>query len=58
MTTRTNQLKHAFGSKQNNIDEFSDDYTFLFELKKVETIGIKLNPGISFIFSGRYLMHR
>ena len=31
---------------------------FLFELQDSLTIGIKLEPGLSFIFSGKYLTHR
>ena len=40
--------------KQNPVDE----YMFLFELKKGDTIGIKMCHGISFMFSGKYLSHR
>ena len=31
---------------------------FLFELQEKSTIGIQLDPGLSFIFSGKYLTHR
>ena len=34
------------------------DYIFLIEIKKGETIGIKMCHGINFIFSGKYLSHR
>ena len=37
--------------KQNIKKKPNDDYTFLFELKKGETIGIKIPHGISFTFS-------
>ena len=35
-----------------------DDYIFLFEIKKGETIGINMCHGISFFFAGKYLSHR
>ena len=31
---------------------------FLIELEKGQTVGIKIDPGLTFMFSGRYLMHR
>ena len=31
---------------------------FVIELKKGHTVGIKMDPGLTFMFSGRYLMHR
>ena len=43
--------------KQNIKKEPTDDYTFLFELKKGETVGIKMSCGISFMFSGKYITH-
>ena len=34
------------------------EYNFLFELMDRETLGIKLDPGMSFIFTGKFLTHR
>ena len=31
---------------------------FIFELKKGCTIGLQMNPGLTFMFSGKYLCHR
>ena len=44
--------------KQDIIKESTDEYTFLFDLKKGETVGVKMVYGISFMFSGKYLTHR
>ena len=33
------------------------EYFFIFELIKGDTIGIKMDPGVTFVFSGKYLMH-
>ena len=44
--------------KQNNKHESSDNYTFLFELKKGTTIGLKMSYGTNFMFSGKFLSHR
>ena len=35
-----------------------DEYIFLFDLKKGETLGLKMIYGINFMFSGKYLTHR
>ena len=43
---------------QDNSSISRPEYNFIFELRKGETIGIKLDPGVTFVFSGRYLMHR
>ena len=32
--------------------------TFLFEIKKGYTIGLHMDPGLTFMFSGKYLFHR
>ena len=34
------------------------EYNFLFEIKKGVTIGIKLERGVTLLYSGKYLMHR
>ena len=31
---------------------------FLFDIKKGFTIGLEMNPGLTFMFSGKYLYHR
>ena len=31
---------------------------FLFEIKKGFTVGLQMDPGLSFMFSGKYLYHR
>ena len=44
--------------KQDNTKEPTDEYVFLFDLRKGETIGLKMTHSISFMFSGKYLTHR
>ena len=34
------------------------EYNFLFDLKKGQTIGIRMEHGVTFMYTGRYLMHR
>ena len=34
------------------------EYYFLIELKKGHTIGVKMDENVTFLFSGKYLMHR
>ena len=44
--------------EQSKEENTVDDYIFLFQIKKGETIGIKMWDGISFMFSGKYLSRR
>ena len=34
------------------------EYNFISEFKKGETLGLQLDEGICFFFSGKYLKHR
>ena len=45
--------------EQEKIGSIQPDYTFIFKLKEEGgSVGIKLEPGVTFIFSGKLLTHR
>ena len=44
---------------QDEKESIQPEYTFLFKLKeKSGSVGIKMDPGVTFLFSGKYLTHR
>ena len=44
--------------KQSAAQEKLGDHIFIFELKNKETLGIEMAPGLSFLFSGKFLTSR
>ena len=44
--------------KQEVDDSKMPEYNFIFDLKKGQTIGLSLQPGLSFMYSGKYMTHR
>ena len=43
--------------KQDNDKEQSAEYNFIFDLMKGFTVGIKMDPSVCILFSGKYLLH-
>ena len=44
--------------EQDNDKEQSAEYNFIFDLMKGFTVGIKMDPSVCILFSGKYLLHR